>query len=105
MDYLIKEIPPDIKFSMDLLVTKMRLLSNDKSLDEDIAAIQIHMSEIVAAKVPKEIVNGFLHSHQRLRVLNATIQTPGWIMEESAYRNYESSLPRIQELFPESGIL
>ena len=85
---------------MDLLVTKMRLLSNDKHLKEDIAATQINMSEIVRAKVPREIMNGFLRAHQHLRVLNATIQNPGWIMEESAYRNYESSLPRIQELFP-----
>ena len=90
---------------MNLLVTKMRLLSNDKSLNEDIAALQVGMSEIVSVKVPREIVNGFLRAHQRLRVLNGTIQNPGWIMEESAYRNYESSLPRIQELFPKSGIL
>ena len=71
----------------------------------NIAAIQIHKSEIVGAKVPKEIVDGFLRAHQLLRVLNGTIQNPGRIMEESAYRNYESSLPRIQELFPKSGIL
>ena len=60
MDYLAKEIPPDIKFYMNLLVTKTRLLSNDKSLNEDIAALQLSMSEIVNAKVPREIVNFFM---------------------------------------------
>ena len=62
-DYLIKGIPPDIKFSMDLLATKMRELSNNKCLDEDIAALQVNKSEIVQENVPKEIVNGFYHSH------------------------------------------
>ena len=49
IEYLAKEIPLDIKFSM---VTKIMLLSNDKYLKEDIAATQINMSEIVRAKVP-----------------------------------------------------
>ena len=90
---------------MDLFVTKMRGLSNDKWLDEDIAAIQINKSEIVQAKVSREIVNSFLWSHQGLRVLNVTIQTPGWIMEESAYSNYEDPRDDVKELFPKSGLL
>ena len=63
------------------------------------------MSEKVNAKVPREIVAGFLQAHQRLRVLNVTIQTPGWIMEESAYSNYEDPRDDVKELFPKSGIL
>ena len=61
--------------------------------------------EIVAANVPGEIVCDFLQAHQRLRVLNVTIQTPGWIMEESAYINYEDPRDDVKELFPKSGIL
>ena len=76
-DYLAKEIPPDIKFSINLLITKTSLLSNSKSLKEDIAALQVSRSEKVNAKVPREIVGGFLQAHQCLRVLNRTIQVPG----------------------------
>ena len=104
LDYFAKEIPPDIKFSMNLLITKTRLLSNSKSLKEDIAALQVSRSEKVNAKVPREIVDGFLQAHQRLRLLNTKIQAPGQIMEESAYRDYSSS-SQLQELFPKSGIL
>ena len=48
---------------------------------------------------------GFLCSHQRLIVLNVTIQTPGWIMEESAYSNYEDPRYDVKELFPKYGLL
>ena len=102
IEYLAKEIPLDIKFSM---VTKIMLLSNDKYLKEDIAATQINRSEIVREKVPREIVNGFFRAYQHLRVLNATIQNPGWIMEESAYSNYEDPRGHIQKLFPKYGII
>ena len=107
MDYLIKEIPPDIKLNKfwNALVTKMRELTKNKCFNEDIAALHVNKSEIVQANVPKEIVNSFYHSHQRLRALNVTIQTLGWIMEESAYGNYEDPRDVLKELFPKSGLL
>ena len=74
---------------MNALAPKMRELTKNKCFNEDLAALHVNKSEIVQANVPKEIVNGFLRSHKHLRVLNLTIQTHGWIMEESAYSNYE----------------
>ena len=67
MDYLIKEIPPDIKFSLDLFSTKMGEPSSNKCFNEDLKALHVNKSEIVQANVSEEIVNGFYHSHQRLR--------------------------------------
>ena len=55
----------------------MRELTKNKCFNEDLAALHVNKSEIVQANVPKEIVNGFYHSHQRLRALNVTIQTLG----------------------------
>ena len=107
MDYLIEEMPPDIKLNkfMNALASKMRELTKNKCFNEDIAALHVKKSEIVQANVPREIVNGFLRSHQRLRVLNVTIQTPGWIMEESAYINYEDPRDVLKELFPKFELL
>ena len=104
LDYLAKEVPPDIQFSMNLLITKIRYLSNNKSMNEDIIAMQVSLSKEVVEKVPKEIMHGLLQAHQDLWDMNSTIQFPGPIMEESAYRDYENSLPQIQELFPKSGM-
>ena len=70
----------------------MRELTKNKCFNEDIAALHVKKSEIVQENVPIQIVNGFCQSHQRLRVLNVTIQTSGWIMEESAYSNYEDPI-------------
>ena len=103
LNYLVKEVPPDIPWCMDVLITKIRYLSNNNSLNEDIIAMQVSLSKEVNEKVPKEVVHGFLQAHQDLRYLNRKIQVPGPIMEESSYRDYENSLPRIQELFPKSG--
>ena len=66
--------------------------------------MQVSLSKEVNEKVPKEVVHGFLQARQDLKDLNRKIQVPGPIMEESAYRDYENSLPQIQELFPKSGI-
>ena len=104
LSYLEKEVPPEIPWCMDILITKIRYLSNNKKLNEDIIAVQVSLSKEVVEKVPKEIMHGFLQAHQDLRDMNRTIQVPGPIMEESAYRDYENSLPQIQELFPKSGM-
>ena len=90
---------------MDLLTQKMRELAKNKCFNEDIAALHVNKREIFQANVPREIVNGFYHSHQRLRALNVAIQTPGWIMEESANGNYEDPRNVLKELFPKSGLL
>ena len=52
LDYLIKEIPPDIKLnnSMDLLTQKMRELTKNKCFNEDLAALHVNKREIVQAK-------------------------------------------------------
>ena len=111
LDYLIKEIPPDIKLNkfMDTLVNKMRELelnhTKNKCFNEALAVKHVQKSEILQANVPKQIVNDFYHSHQHLRALNLTIQTLGWIMEESAYGNYEDPRDVLKELFPKSGLL
>ena len=34
-----------------------------------------------------------------------TLETLGWIMEESAYGNYEDPRNVLKELFPKSGLL
>ena len=104
LSYLAKEVPPEITWCMDVLITEIRYLSNNKRLNEDIIAMQVSLSKEVVEKVPKEIMHGFLQAHQDLREMNRTIQVPGPIMEESAYRDYENSLPQIQELFPKSGM-
>ena len=84
LNYLVKEVPPDIPWCMDVLITKIRYLSNNKSLNEDIIAMQVSLSKEVNEKVPKEVMHGFLQAHQDLRELNRKIQVSGHIMEESA---------------------
>ena len=103
MNYLVKEVPPDIPWCMDVLITKIRYLSNNKSLNEDIIAMQVSLSKEVNEKVPKEVMHGFLQAHQDLREMNRTIQVSGPIMEESAYRDYENSLPIFRNFSPSLG--
>ena len=69
---------------MDVLITQIRYISNNKSLNEDMIALQLSLSKIVNEKVPKEVMHGFLQAHQDLREMNRTIKVPGPIMEESA---------------------
>ena len=61
LDYLIKEIPPDIKSNKfwNALATKMRELTKNKCFNEDIAALHVKKSEIVQDNFPKEIMNVF----------------------------------------------
>ena len=76
LSYLEKEVPPEIPWCMDVLITKIRYLSNNKKLNEDIIAMQVSLSKEVVENVPTEIMHGFLQAHQDLREMNRTIQVP-----------------------------
>ena len=47
LNYLVKEVPPDVPWCMDVLITKIRYLSNNKRLNEDIIAMQVSLSNEV----------------------------------------------------------
>ena len=96
LSYLVQEVPPEIPWCIDVLISKIRYLSNNKKLNEDIIAMQVSLSKEVVEKVPKEIMHGFLQAHQDLREMNRTIQVPGPIMEERAYRDYENPSPKFR---------
>ena len=63
----VRKIPKYAKISMDLVISKMKELSNSRDLNEDITICQMHNSQTVQNKVPPEIVNGFLNAKKVLR--------------------------------------
>ena len=60
LSYLAKEAPPEIPWCMDILISKIRYLSNSKKLNEDIITMHVSLSNEVVENVPKEIMHGFL---------------------------------------------